>query len=570
MKRSEYERLRWELMNPYAVWIREKEIERKEEGLRVPEGYLLFSDEDGSVSPGLSSALSDYGAFKDGYDLIYTDEDVMDESGRHDPFFKPDHSPDTLDSFYYPGGLTIVSRELAELVSEKTDYQYGSLEYLRECGCLAGKVLHIPEVLYHASRFKDYKYRDRVEKEENCPEAVLSVIILSKDHPELTRLCVGSLKKSAEKEKITPEFVVIDNGSNEENTRKYENLSEELGFEYRHFEMEFVYSRLCNIGADISKGELLLFLNDDVEVPDNTIFLSKMMREAVKKKTGAVGCKLLYPGEERIQHCGITLLKTGASHKLSGYTDDREYYRGVNRIKRNVFAVTGACLMVERKKFMEIGGFDERLAVAYTDVDLCSALLLKGYYNLCLNDFHLIHHESLSRDNDEIDKGKFERLMRERAYYYDKYRDLISKGDPWYNVNLTETGLDYAVNVDVGEDRVPLYESLNEVNVKDKGKGIFIQGKDESIYLRRSLKPGKFLSNIDFFGVRQSDAKGHDEFLEVRGWAFIHGRPGYEYDPAILIKRDKDFSLYEATRMERGDLSTVFPADRATELSGFS
>jgi len=561
MKKDEYRTLIRDIKDPYGFWIREKEIKREERELHLPESYTLFLDGDGDIDPGFAAALSEYGAFEGGFDFIYTDEDEEDRNGRrHDPFFKPDHSPDTLDSFYYPGGLTLISNDLIMRTERKGIKNNGGLDFLRECGKAALKPLHISEVMYHAGSHHEYRYKDNGGKEDGetvLPES-LAVIILSRDHPELLKECVSGLNSSAEKEGVRLECVVIDNGSLEENTIRYEALAEKYGFSYFREEQAFIYSALCNRGAGLTRSEILLFLNDDIEVPEGRIFLRQMMREALKKKTGAVGCRLLYPGGTKIQHCGITLLKSGASHCFSGYDDDKVYGRGINRIKRNVFAVTGACLMVEREKFNEAGGFDEELSVAYTDVELCASLLSLGYYNVCLNDFFLIHHESLSRKSDSEETERYSRLKREREYFYGKFASLVKNGDPWYNVNLTGTELDMGVDVPTLRDRIPFYDAAALSSAAGYSRNL------------KKAAEGVLLYNIEFCGIRQSDAEGHENFLEISGWGFVHGKPGYEYDIQVLIKDGNRACLLETGRIKRDDLLIVFPKEKDILLSGFS
>ncbi len=558
MKRDEYKKLIRDISDPYSVWIRDKEIKREERELKIPSDYTLYLDGDGDIDPGLSDALNEYGAFENGFDFIYTDEDETDKKGRrHDPFFKPDHSPDTLECFYYPGGLTIVKNSLVSRISPASSQREGSLEFLRECGKAAEKPLHIPEVLYHAGSHHGYGYKDESEKMDSTvlPESV-AVVILSKDHPELLKTCVTGLFRAGREEGVGIECVVLDNGSSEENTLRYEALSKEFGFAYVREERAFVFSALCNKGAGLTGSPLLLFLNDDIEVPEHTAFLKEMMAEALKKSTGAVGCKLLYP-DGRIQHIGISLLKSGGSHCFSGYRDDVSYQRGVNRIKRNVFGVTGACLMVERKKFEEVGGFDEALAVAYTDTDLCAALLCKGYYNVCLNGIFLIHHESFSRKADGAEKEKFKRLKEERSFFYKKYSDILINGDPWYNKNLTGTGLDMGVDVPGTEERIPFYD-LNS-----------LRGTEESVKGAKKAEEGQILYNIEGIEILNNDAAGHEDFLDIRGWGFLHGKGGYEYDILVVVRgADRNYVL-ETGRIFREDLPAVFPKEKDILLSGF-
>ncbi len=570
MKKDEFDRRLKELRDPYYAWIERSEIRRKKGDVFLPEGYRLYSDADGYVDGALTEALREYNVFKDLYDFIYTDEDEENGS-RHDPFFKPDFSPETLEEFYYPGGLSIVSMDIVNEVLKDCPYKPESREFLRECAKRSRHPLHIPEVLYHAYSHHDYSYAEK-EKEETrlfSEKDVLSVVILSKDNPGILRKCVTGLMRSADKEKIALRCVIIDNGSSDENAGIYEDIADDFDIPYYREEAEFNYSYLCNLGVSRTRGRFLLFLNDDVEFPEDAHPLTDMMNEASKETVGAVGCKLLYPGGKKIQHCGITLLKTGASHKLAGYDDSVSWYRGVNKTKRNMFAVTGACLMLERRKFEEAGGFDERLEVAYTDVDLCAILITLGYNNVCLNDTALIHHESFTRKEDGRDHIKYARLKRERELFYKKHRLLIKRGDPFYNVNLTETGLDYRVNFPDSFEAVAFKKELPEASVSGGKLVNIISGKEREL-LTHVSNGKKILYNIDESAHLISDECGNEDVLRITGWAFVKGHPGYEYDIRILIKDGGTYYLCEPDRILRDDLKEVFPDENSLDLSGFS
>ena len=143
-------------------------------------------------------------------------------------------------------------------------------------------------------------------------------------------------------------------------------------------------------------------MNDDIEIIEES-WLDRMVGQALQPHTGAVGARLWYAGSERIQHAGITNLPIGPSHKLITFLDDRDYYYGHNRVSYDMAGVTGACLLVAKDRYEQVGGMDETMAVSYNDVDLCFKLLEAGYYNVLRNDAVLYHHESLSRGLDEQD-----------------------------------------------------------------------------------------------------------------------------------------------------------------------
>ena len=155
-----------------------------------------------------------------------------------------------------------------------------------------------------------------------------------------------------------------------------------------------------------------------------------MADQALRPYAGAVGLKLYYPDSARIQHVGIANLPGGPVHKLQFTQDGQEEDHGYSSLDRNVIGVTGACLMVERERFWQAGGFPEDLQVAYNDVELCFRLRENGWHNMVVNAFHAYHHESLSRGND-LTREKMLRLRRERQTLYERHPQYLNY-DPYY------------------------------------------------------------------------------------------------------------------------------------------
>ena len=212
-----------------------------------------------------------------------------------------------------------------------------------------------------------------------APHRVVSVIIPSKDHPEVLEKCLRSFRNKTQYRYY--EWIVVDNGSSEENREKMEALQKVYGFTYIYEPMPFHFSKMCNLGEKKAKGDLLLLMNDDIEIIEGS-WLERMAGQALLPHVGAVGAKLWYAGTEKIQHAGVTNLKIGPSHKLVTFPDEEDYYFGRNRVTYNVAAVTAACLMVSRQKYERVGGLDESLPIAYNDVDFCFKLLEAGYVNV--------------------------------------------------------------------------------------------------------------------------------------------------------------------------------------------
>ncbi|MCR5211930.1 MAG: hypothetical protein K6C41_05210 [Lachnospiraceae bacterium] len=170
-----------------------------------------------------------------------------------------------------------------------------------------------------------------------------------------------------------------------------------------------------------------------------------MMGQALQESSGAVGAKLLYPDKKKLQHCGVLNLEIGPSHALIGQSDEVHHYFDRNRVDYDFLAVTGACLMVEKKKYEIAGGFDEELPVAYNDIDLCFKLFEKGYYNVLRTDAVFIHYESLSRGSDESPEKK-ERREHELEKLYEKHPALRGR-DPFYNINLIKNGVNFQIGL---------------------------------------------------------------------------------------------------------------------------
>lgn len=404
--------------------------------------------------------------------LIYGDEDVrMQAHGeRKEPWFKPDWSPDRFLSSYYFGGLIAVRREALRAVLEENktfvmegkslqDEQQMLYELLHKLIRIHGgfserkerglaPVYHIRQVLFH-SRKPGYEQIRELSLQgtmqymrSDAARDLISVIIPSKDNPEVLFCCIHSLLERTHTA-YPYEIIIVDNGSKDLNRRKIEAELEDIrsmnpttaGFTYIYRPMEFNFSDMCNLGAENAKGNFFLFLNDDMEILQAD-WLELMMEKAALPYAGAVGAKLLYPNSNIIQHAGITNLRVGPAHKLQFLSDEKVHYYGMNRGVHNMLAVTGACLLLRREVFDRAGGFCRELAVAFNDVDLCYTLYEKGYYNIVRNDVVLYHHESLSRGKDGESEEKQLRLLREKDLLYERHTMLYGK-DPFYHPYLT-------------------------------------------------------------------------------------------------------------------------------------
>lgn len=403
--------------------------------------------------------------------FIYTDEDKITEKGeRFFPFFKPDFDPELLVSMNYICHFSAFKRvKLIEAGGFREGFEGAQdwdaiLRYTKDLK--PTEIKHIPEILYHwraiasstasSGDAKPYVFQaqqravseylpgadvgydityQHVVVDYPKPTPLVSVIIPTKDKKDLLEMCINGLLHKTNYKNI--EIIVVDNGSTEPEALKFlktlPNVIRDDG--------AFNFSRLNNRAAKEAKGELLLFLNNDIEIVESD-WLSEMVSLAVRPQTGAVGAKLLYP-DGRIQHAGVVLGiggVAGHSHKFFNGSDPGYFNRNI--LRHSVSAVTAACLLIRADIFAKTGGFDEEnLSVAFNDVDFCLKVRELGYRNIYTPYATLLHHESVSRGYEDSPE-KLARFNKEIAYMQQKW-DL--KNDPYYNPNLSDVTEDFAL-----------------------------------------------------------------------------------------------------------------------------
>ncbi len=420
-------------------------------------------------------------------DFIYSDEDKIDEEGKHvDPFFKPDWSPEFLRSINYITHFAVIRRTIVEKAGRFRPGYEGAQDWdlFLRVSRLTQKIHHIPKVLYSWRKSetstasqpsaKDYAYvnqkkalQDDVEQrgykakiEWQIPFSMwrvdyklkknykVSIIIPTKNQYEYIKRCLESIKEFTTYKNF--ELIVVDTGSTDE---KVWDLYEEYksifpDFKLLKWKKTFNFSAVCNYGAKDSTGEYLLFLNNDTEVISPS-WIEDMLAYAQQEEIGTVGCKLLYP-DNKLQHGGVILGVGGmndtpgiAGHYFPVFIDEppqdpaQQLYVGGTR---NFTAVTAACVMVEKGKFNSVKGFDDKFRIAFNDVDLCLKIYDKGFRNVYLPHVKLYHHESVSvgqpgskvRDIGEFDKEikmmikKWGSLIKNDPFYHPSFRRDIA------------------------------------------------------------------------------------------------------------------------------------------------
>jgi GT2 family glycosyltransferase len=442
--------------------------------------YVGFLDQDDRLAPDALEVIAQ-ALDRSPADWLYSDEDRIDEHGcRVEPFFKPDWSPDLLLSMMYTAHLSVYRREfLGEIGLCRSEFDGGQdWELALRAASRTSRIVHVPKVLYHwrlgghsaGTRFnrvchergrraiREFLERQRVRAEvadgpNGCTfhvryrherEPLVSILIPTRDNLELLRRCLRSVCRRTDYENY--EIIVIDNGSRELRTLRFLRSWEgeapaEPPFPMHgkarreprppshrvvRFDMPFNHSLLNNLAAREARGELLLLLNDDTEVINHG-WLTAMVEQALRPEVGAVGA-CLYHSDERIQHAGVVVGLGPVATPLHGGITRDGLDRGMVRLIRNISAVTGACLMMRKQLYHEVGGLDEKhLPTSFNDVDLCLRLREAGYRNIGTPLARLYHRESASRDLS--DEERFIRLMHER------WGEALQR-DPFWNPNL--------------------------------------------------------------------------------------------------------------------------------------
>jgi len=528
----------------------------------------IFVSPKGKLTKRATEVIKQYFVAHPEHDIVYGDEDEIGKGGKYiHPFLKPDWSPDSYLNAFYIGSYFACRattmhaaapeydnavRMLGGTSNKKNSPEQVGLEasllsadvlfcmlaiHVRAFAKRTGMELpigHIREVLFHRNSEQDVFYGRTFHNSKHMllRPATVSIIIPSKDHPEVLQQCLNSIINTTGGDNIKYDIVIIDNGSSASNRVKYgvycsraERKNGLIKINYIYKSQEFNFSAMCNQGARACNGEYLLFLNDDIEAVKEG-WLREMLSQAQLGHVGCVGAKLIYPDTDLIQHCGIANVRRGPVHKLQKMHDGKNHYFGYNRGVHNFIGVTAACLMISRKKFNDIGGFPEELKVAFNDVDFCYTVMEKGYYNVCCNHVYLYHHESLTRGLDNLDPKKMERLAVEGDTLMKRHAHLYNF-DPFYSPHLTE---DETISAIIPrEDYTPVEDiPYARVSVHEHG----IKGAREDQCLRIGCEYNGSLRNW-LYGVT---AEGYDDGYYLKGYSFVIGSDNAIYEKRLLLR----------------------------------
>lgn len=415
-------------------------------------------------------------------DAVYTDEDkVTTELDEHfQPHLKPDFNLDLLRSNNYICHFFVVRRSVVKKAGGFRQEFDGAQDhdFIFRCVETARRVGHIPEILYHwrthkastadnpASKMYAFDagkraieaHLQRTDTEgvvTHTPDLgffrvkypvqgnpLVSIIIPNKDEKETLKDCIESIRKKTEYENY--EIIIVENNSTtEEIFQYYKELSQDPRIRLLRWKKEFNYSAINNYGVSHARGEYLLFLNNDVKIITPG-WIKEMLGVCQRPEVGAVGVKLIYP-DNTIQHAGCVIGIGGiAGHMFVDMPSNRTGYLHKASILQDMSAVTAACMMMKRTAFEKAGGFTEKLAVAFNDVDLC--LKVRKNEKLIVYDpyVQLYHMESKTRGAEDSTE-KVRRFQEEIEYMRCQWIDILKKGDPYYNKNLSLTKWNYSL-----------------------------------------------------------------------------------------------------------------------------
>ena len=411
-------------------------------------------------------------------DVVYSDEDWVTETGKREaPLFKPDWDPDLLLSTNYLERLGIFRRRLVEEIggcrpAAGQGQVYDLALRLTE---RTDRIAHVPKVLYHSRRrpvtanallarhgaardesrvivealtrrgragrasalFARRGPRGYSTRDDLQVRPLVSIIIPTRDKQPLLETTLESIWSRTGYDRY--EIIVVDNESRDRDAVRYlASLSPRC--QVHRWSRPFNYSAINNFGVRHSHGEQLLFLNNDVEViqPD---WITAMLEHAQRPDVGAVGARLLY-GDGRIQHAGVVVgINRVAANAFRSWPGETTGNLRLADLTRNCSAVTGACMMVPRRIFDEVGGFDEALRIVLNDVDLCLKIRERGYLVLYTPNAVLYHYEGSSR-------GRLHPPPDEKVFGQ-RWSEVLDRGDPYYNPNLSDKHDDWRIRVDL-------------------------------------------------------------------------------------------------------------------------
>ena len=438
--------------------------------------YIAFLDQDDWLEPdALFCYVEELNAHPE-TDLLYCDEDsfTTSDTAPFNPLLKPDFNRDLLYSHNYIVHLLMVSKYALALVGTSPDESSGAQDYdlTLRISEVARRIAHIPRVLYH---WREHEASSNAGNTEAKPYAIqagiralkqhferrglmaevtttseayvynsrftlntnplISIIIPNKDYLNYLIPCIESIVHNAGNARY--EIIVVENNSTQEETFTWYKTAPQVYPTVRviTYDQEFNYSKIINFAAEHARGDYFLFLNNDTEIC-TAHFLERMVGYFARKEVGVVGPLLLFP-DGLIQQAGLALMASGRlgflnqNHSLVM----NKGYLGNSSCPCNFSAVLGACQMVPKKIFQEVGGYNEDLAVTYNDVDFCWRVRQAGYDITCTPHVNVVHREFGSRGSDTANTQRALQTEKEAGLMRQLWPEYFAFGDPCINPN---------------------------------------------------------------------------------------------------------------------------------------
>lgn len=449
-------------------------------------GFIGVLDHDDTLSPYALNEIAYVIGQNPKVKWLYSDEDFISTANqRFNPHFKTDWNPHLLRSHNYITHFCVYEANLLKQLGGFRKGFEGAQDYdlaLRMSEIVsADKIVHIPKVLYHwrvhkessssGNHAKPYTVevgrralQEHLERSsvyanvENTSNhnfykvdyllkewPKVSIIIPTRDQYEVLKECVDSIFEKTTYANY--EIIIMDNQTECPKAKAYlAQLSENQKVKVVLFNDAFNYSKINNYAVEHCGGEYLVLLNNDTKVitPD---WLQKLVGIASQPRSGCVGAKLLYP-DSTIQHAGVVLGLGGyAAHSHRCLKENQHGYFNRPHLIQNVSAVTGACLVIKKSIYLEVGGLDENFQVAYNDVDFCLRVKEAGYENVYCAEAKLFHFESKTRGSDHQNVEKISRFESEKRRLKERWGEII-ENDPFYSPHLTRGREDFTIRLE--------------------------------------------------------------------------------------------------------------------------
>ena len=463
--------------------------ENTNEGIRHSSGdFLCFLDHDDLIEPDTLYRYASEIVSDPETDLLYCDEDKYLNGSFTNPFLKPEWNLDRLLSQNYVCHFLSVRKSIVDSMPLSTNEVNGAQDQdlTIRVGEKARRICHVSRVLYHwrmhegstscNDKAKQYTsdggiaavqaHFDRlgipakVSEQDGVPngyrvrylldeEPLVSIVIPNMDQADVLKRCIDSILEKTTYSNF--EIVIVENNSVERRTFDYYEELQRADSRIRvttcEMSGEFNFSHIANVGCEAARGDFYLLLNNDTEVVEPE-WLSLMTGCCSRADVGIVGAKLLFP-DDTIQHAGISIYPLGP-FLLSRqcHKDDDRYFHAI-QLTQDMMAVTGACLMTKASVFSEAGGFDERFAVDYNDVDYCFKVYDKGHLVVYEPNVVLRHYESVSRGTNDTPEKQV-RFTKEKGLLMEKWPSFFALSDEYGNPNIIRDP--YSLNMEPRRD----------------------------------------------------------------------------------------------------------------------